>query len=110
MKLDRYLVDLALLLLVAGRRGATGGRHRGQIPRRRMTQAEVGVAKVAISFHVVKRLPHQALLAEEALVRHQQVQVALRQTPRDSNMSDVYSVRQTNDDCVCSPPPPMRGR
>lgn len=44
-----------------------------------MAQPEVRVAEVSISFDVVKRLPDDALLLQEALIRHQEVQVALRE-------------------------------
>lgn len=45
-----------------------------------MTQSEVGIAEISVSLHVVKRLPDQPLLLQEALVRHQQVQVTLQRT------------------------------
>lgn len=42
-----------------------------------MTQSEVGVAEVPISLDIMKRLPDQTLLLQEALIRDQQVQVTL---------------------------------
>lgn len=68
-----HLVDLPLLLLHAGLQLGAGRR-----PLRRVAQSEVGVAEVSVSFNVVKRLPNHALLLQEALVRHQEVQVSLR--------------------------------
>lgn len=42
-----------------------------------MTQPEVGVTEVPVALNVVQRLPDQSLLLQEALVGHQEVQVAL---------------------------------
>lgn len=44
-----------------------------------MTQPEIGVAEVSIALDVMKRLPDHRLLLQEALIRHQQVQVPLRE-------------------------------
>lgn len=68
-----HLVNLPLLLLGAGRQGAAG---RDSL--RGVTQSEIGITEVPVSLHVVKRFPDQTLLLQEALVRHQQVQVTLR--------------------------------
>ena len=38
---------------------------------------KIGVAEAAVSVHVVQALPDHPLLLQEALVRHQQVEVAL---------------------------------
>lgn len=43
-----------------------------------MTQSEVRVTEVSVPLDVMKRLPDQTLLLQEALIRHQQVQVTLR--------------------------------
>lgn len=67
-----HLVDLSLLVLGVRRQGG-GGRSS------LVTQSELSVAEVPVALDVVKRLPDQTLLLQEALVRHQQVQVALTQ-------------------------------
>lgn len=44
-----------------------------------MTQPEIGVAEVSVPLDVMKRLPDHRLFLQEALIRHQQVQVPLRE-------------------------------
>lgn len=43
---------------------------------------KIGVAEAAVSIHIVEALPDHPLLLQEALVRHQQVEVALKRRER----------------------------
>lgn len=76
-----HLVQLALL-------------WRGCLFAQGMAEVELRVTEAAVAIHVVKALPHHALLLQEALVRHQQVQVALwtgEGTERLRTMGGTYS-------------------
>lgn len=66
-----YLVHLSLLELV-GR----GGRSSPFLARS-VAEVEIGVAEATVPIHVVEAFPNHLLLLQEALVRHQQVKVAL---------------------------------
>lgn len=80
-----YLVHLALLQPVV--RGGRGG----SLLARGVAEVEVGVTKAAVPIHAVQALPHHPLLVQEALVRHQQVKVALGR--RDRGQSALAGVR-----------------
>lgn len=66
-----YLVHLSLLQPVV--RGGRGGPLLAQ----GVAEVELGVTEAAVAIHAVQALPHHPLLLQEALVRHQQVKVAL---------------------------------
>lgn len=62
-----YLVHLPLLW----------GRRSSRLLAQGMAEVEVSVTEAAVTIHIVQALPHHPLLLQEALIRHQQVEVAL---------------------------------
>lgn len=66
-----HLVNLPLLLLNTGRVGGRGSSLR-------ITQPEIWVTEVSVTLNIMKRLPDHRFLLQEALIRHQQIEVPLR--------------------------------
>lgn len=79
-----YLVHLSLL-----QPGVRRGRG-GPILARGVAEVEIGVTEAAVPIHAVQALPHHPLLVQEALVCHQQVEVALE--TRDRGQSALAGV------------------
>lgn len=88
-----HLVQLALL-------------RRGRLFAQGMAEVELRVAEAAVAVHVVKALPHHALLLQEALVRHQQVQVALGTDGQTQNRGGGLTAPTPSP---CWPPPSSSG-